>query len=222
MKKTILSLLVLAGSVLPQTISAREHAQSSPLSLTVLTVSVFNDAGVEPSVWSQAQGRATEIMRRSGISLIWLDCGFPASRMPDANCNSISYPAHLSVRVVAKVSPVKGHIFGQTFQDAAGEGSYVLVYYASIKAFRATTAVPTGELLGCIIAHELGHLLLGTASHSTTGLMSAVWQDPELQQAVRGNLFFTGGEGQRIRFRFAAATARLRKLSEQQPSISGM
>ena len=71
-----------------------------------------------------------------------------------------------------------------------------------------------------MIAHELGHLLLGTASHSSTGLMSAVWKDPELQQAVRGNLFFTSGEGERIRLRFAAA-ARLRKLSEPRYSSSG-
>jgi hypothetical protein len=50
--------------------------------------------------------------------------------------------------------------------------------------------------------------------------MSAVWQDPQLHQAVRGNLLFTGSEGERMRFRFAAA-ARLRRLSEQQPSTSG-
>ena len=81
--------------------------------------------------------------------------------------------------------------------------------------------IPAGELLGCVIAHELGHLLLGTASHSQLGLMSAVWQDPELQQAVRGGLFFTAVEGERMRSRFAAAIARLRKLSDQQPSISG-
>jgi hypothetical protein len=159
-------------------------------------------------------------MQRSGISLTWLDCGSPASEIPDANCSAISYPTHLSVRVVPKVSAVKGHIFGQTFQDAAGEGNYVLVYYPSIKAFKAATTVPTGELLGCVIAHELGHLLLGTASHSPNGLMSAVWQDPELHQAVRGNLLFTGSEGERMRFRFAAA-ARLPRLFERQPSISG-
>src|SRR6266436_7031400 len=218
MKNTIFSLLALACSVFPPAISAREHPQSSTVSLAI---SVFNDAGVEPSVWSQAQSRATEIMRRSEISLNWLDCGSRASRMPDPNCSAISYPTHLSVRVVPKVSPVKEHIFGQTFQDAAGEGNYVLVYYPSIETFRAPTTVPTGELLGCVIAHELGHLLLGTASHSSTGLMSAVWQDPELQQAVRGKLFFTSGEGERIRFRFAAATARLRKLSEPRYSSSG-
>jgi hypothetical protein len=218
MKTAISGLLLLASGIFPKTLSAQEHIQSSVVNLTV---SVFNDAGVEPSVWLQAQGRATEIMRRSGISLTWLDCGFPASGKPDSNCIAISYPRHLSVRVVRKVSPVKGDIFGQSFQDAAGEGNYVLVYYASIQAFRAPTTVPAGDLLGCVVAHELGHLLLGTASHSLTGLMSAVWQDPELRQAMRGNLFFTGDEGERMRFRFAAASARLRKLSETRYSSSG-
>jgi hypothetical protein len=218
MKNTALVLLILACSGLPQSISADDRAQSSAVNLTA---SVFNDAGVESSVWSQAQSRATEIMQRSGIALTWLDCGSPLSPRPDLNCSAISYPAHLSVRVVPKISPVKGDIFGQSFQDAAGEGNYVLVYYAGMKAFRSATAVPAGELLGCVIAHELGHLLLGTASHSPTGLMSAVWQDPELQQAVRHNLLFTRDEGERMRFRFAAATARLQKLSEPRYSSSG-
>ena len=218
MKTTILGLLVLASGIFPKTLSAHEHVQFSALNLTV---SIFNDAGVEQSVWLQAQGRATEIMRRSGISLTWLDCGSPVSRMPDPNCIAISYPTHLSVRVVPKLSPVKADIFGRSFQDATGEGNYVLVYYLGINAFRAANPVPTGELLGCVIAHELGHLLLGTASHSPTGLMSAVWQDPELRQVVRGNLFFNGDEGERMRFRFAAATARLRKLPEPRYSGSG-
>jgi hypothetical protein len=122
---------------------------------------------------------------------------------------------------VPKVSPVKKHIFGQTFQDAAGEGNYVLIYYAGIKAFRSATPVPAGELLGCVIAHELGHLLLGTASHSASGLMSAVWQDPELRLAAHGKLLFTGDEGDRIRFRYTAASARLRRLSESMHSSVG-
>ncbi len=218
MKNAAVVLLVLAGISFPQTMPAHERSQSSPVSLTV---SVFNDAGVESSVWSQAQSRATEIMQRSGIALTWLGCGSPAGRMPDSNCSAISYPAHLSVRVVPKVSPVKGGIFGQTFQDAAGEGNYVLVYYAGIKAFRAATTVPTGELLGCVIAHELGHLLLGTASHSPNGLMSRVWQDAELRQATRRNLLFTNGEAERMRLHFAAATARLQKTPEPKYAISG-
>jgi hypothetical protein len=51
--------------------------------------------------------------------------------------------------------------------------------------------------------------------------MSGVWQDPELQQAVRHNLLFSGDEGERMRFRFVAASARWRKLEEAQHSASG-
>src|ERR1700757_1561903 len=116
MKNSALVLLILACGGLPQPTSAHERDQPPTVNLTV---SVFNDAGVEPFVWSQSQIRATEIMRRTGISLTWLDCGSSVSPIHDPNCSAISYPIHLSVRVVPKISPVNGHIFGQTFQDAA-------------------------------------------------------------------------------------------------------
>ena len=59
--------------------------------------------------------------------------------------------------------------------------------------------IRTGDLLGCVIVHELGHLLLGRDSHSATGLMSAVWQVNELRQASQGILFFTDNQQNRIR-----------------------
>src|SRR5260370_8228701 len=102
MKNPALVLLILACSGLPQSISAQEHAQSSAVSLTV---SAFNDAGVEPSVWPQAQSRATEIMHRSGISLTWLDCGSPATLKPDPNTGAPSDPPHYSVTHVPARHP---------------------------------------------------------------------------------------------------------------------
>jgi hypothetical protein len=116
--------------------------------------------------------------------------------------------------VVSQFSPAKAGIFGQSFQDAAGEGNYAIVYFAGLASSNAGAIVPAGELLGCVIAHELGHLLLGKDSHSATGLMSAVWQDSELRQAAQGNLFFTAGQGVRMRSQYAAASARLKKSSE--------
>ena len=60
MKNSALVLLILACGGLPQPTSAHERDQPPTVNLTV---SVFNDAGVEPFVWSQSQIRATEIMR---------------------------------------------------------------------------------------------------------------------------------------------------------------
>src|SRR5439155_10444253 len=46
---------------------------------------------------------------------------------------------------------------------------------------------PTGrsrrrKLLGRVVAHEVGHLLLGTTAHSATGLMRARWNDEEARR----------------------------------------
>jgi hypothetical protein len=218
MKNVLFAFLIWLTISFPRNVNA--HGQSDPATLS-LTASVFNDADVAPSVLSEAQDRATEILRRSAIALTWLDCGSPAHPIINPRCRGISFPEHFSVRLVPKFSPVKEHIFGQSFQNAAGEGSYVLVYFAALAVFKPQTAVSTGDLLGCVVAHELGHLLLGNASHSANGLMSAVWQDPELRLAAHGDLLFTSNEAHRMRFRYIAASARLRKLSETQYASVG-
>ncbi len=38
--------------------------------------------------------------------------------------------------------------------------------------------VSTAEVLGHVIAHELGHLLLNTPGHSTHGIMHGEWNLP--------------------------------------------
>jgi hypothetical protein len=49
----------------------------------------------------------------------------------------------------------------------------------------------TAIILGHAMAHELGHLLLGTNSHSSDGLMRAQWNRGDLAEAARGNLLFS-------------------------------
>jgi hypothetical protein len=56
-----------------------------------------------------------------------------------------------------------------------------------------------GQLIGHGIAHEIGHLLLGTNSHSDTGLMSAHWNRQELMLAAHMQLLFSAKEAARIR-----------------------
>ena len=38
------------------------------------------------------------------------------------------------------------------------------------------------RVLACVVAHELGHVLLGRDSHSATGIMTARLTDKELGQ----------------------------------------
>jgi hypothetical protein len=43
-------------------------------------------------------------------------------------------------------------------------------------------------ILGLVMAHEVGHLLLGSHSHSTSGIILASWQRQELTAAGKGAL----------------------------------
>ena len=47
-----------------------------------------------------------------------------------------------------------------------------------------------GQILGHVIAHELGHLL-GLRSHARTGIMRADWNLTDLQDIAYGYLLFT-------------------------------
>ncbi|SRR5260221_7563735 len=216
MKNAIRALSLLVVSLAPQIADGDTHSDSV---LVNLTVSVFNDAGASPSVMSQAQRRATLILRRAGITLVWLDCGAPHHPPPNSGCSDLSFPQHLSVRLVSASGPASADTFGQTFQNAAGEGNYALVYFGSLKSSNTTEVIRIGDLLGCVIVHELGHLLLGPDSHSAAGLMSAVWQANELRQASQGILFFTNNQQDRIRARCSTAQAKVRK--EPSPSSTG-
>jgi hypothetical protein len=49
------------------------------------------------------------------------------------------------------------------------------------------------------MAHELGHLLLGSNSHASTGIMRAHWQGEEPRRLSRGNLLFTNEQADQMR-----------------------
>ena len=218
MKNTLLCMAALVAALLSSVIDARGHTSTSSPSLTV---SIFNDAAIPQLVLLEAKERATLTMRQSGIHLQWLDCGSPGARISNSGCNSMVFPQHFSVRLVSQARPPKADVFGQCFQDEAGEGNYVVVYYPELAASPAAHALRSGDLLGLVISHELGHLLLGKDSHSRSGLMAAVWQESELRQAARGNLFFSSEQADRMSERYLTAAARLRKLSAHPQSSTG-
>jgi hypothetical protein len=54
-------------------------------------------------------------------------------------------------------------------------------------------------ILGHAAAHEIGHLLLGSNSHSPLGLMRGSWSRQDLQRATGGDLLFTPSQALLIR-----------------------
>ena len=61
------------------------------------------------------------------------------------------------------------------------------------------SAAELDQLLGHAMAHELGHILLGTGSHAKTGLMQPGWGDSALDDISKGRLLFSSKDAARIR-----------------------
>ncbi len=169
-----------------------------------LILSVFNDASVPPETLAQGEIRATHILSQAGIQVEWLNCASGSSHVPDqfelpSPCSRIVYPSHLSVRIVLDVPSVREDVFGEAFTDSEGKGSYIKLFYAHLTDPNAHLPLGDGELLGYVIAHEVGHLLLGTDSHSHDGIMQGRWEDAQLREAGKGNLQFTSSQAALMR-----------------------
>jgi hypothetical protein len=67
------------------------------------------------------------------------------------------------------------------------------VYYESVMDFAKydQTAFELPVVLGCAIVHEIGHLLLGSNSHSAIGVMCAHWERKHIREALMGAMVFT-------------------------------
>ena len=59
------------------------------------------------------------------------------------------------------------------------------------------------RILGLLMAHEIGHLLLATESHSTDGIMQSLWSATDLADATQGRLGFSSSQTRRIRAQMA-------------------
>jgi len=217
-KLSSLARLAFLVAYLPFPACAGTKPQSTPVSLTL---SVFNDAAIPRNVLFKAQDRATFILQKAGISLTWLNCGAPLDSLPNLACREISFPDHLSLRLVSTPSHKTEDTFGRSHLDDSDQGSYAYVYVGVLNSSSVTGIVDIGDLIGTVAAHEIGHLLLGRDSHSTQGLMSANWRSVELQQAAKGILLFDQGQANRIRLHCLSANARGGQLAPFSRAAAG-
>jgi len=95
------------------------------------------------------------------------------------------------------------HTMGRAFVSGSRQsyaGYIADIYAPAVKKFSQQTGIDEGSLMGCSIAHELGHLLLGPG-HSRTGIMTAIWGDRETFRIAKRWLVFDPDQRRRIRER---------------------
>jgi hypothetical protein len=187
------------GLLLPVTGAAQGLPEASP----VVRVSVFDDANVGTTVLRKAEREAGRVFRQAHIEVIWIQCPQDtAEHTPFGSCTEVSYPVHLHLRVGARSHNAKKSTVGMSFQSGDGRGCYTDLFLEPTLELQAESHVGAAIILGHAMAHELGHLLLGSSSHYRDGLMRAHWEPGDLAQAARGRLLFSSEESTGMRSRF--------------------
>jgi hypothetical protein len=166
-------------------------------------VRVYNAAVMPAADQAAALRAAATILAAAGIGTSWLPCGGVAPDTTAAVCNTPLSPSELSVRLVKLpgTASARGELqLGYSLVDTTARAGTLATIYADRVAWLAgEAAVDMPTLVGLAIAHEIGHLLLGTNAHSATGLMRAIWARAELERNVADDWRFGRSEAARMR-----------------------
>ena len=186
-----------------------ESVHSRPADAQV-TVSVYNDAQVPSDILVRAEQQAAKIFSRAGLDVTWLRCTHINSGVKAAACNGFDIPGHVAVRIIAHTPSSKSDAaFGVAFLAPDGTGRYSDVFWKRAQGLHANSNVDVGGILGSVIAHEMGHLLLGSNAHAISGIMRPHWESDELHRIAMGTLMFLPEQRERMHARIATSKALL-------------
>lgn len=169
-----------------------------------VTVSVHNDAGIPLAVLLHAESEASRIFLQSGLELRWLNCS-PLPHVPEnpSECATSEFPRHFQVRIAGRSLNLNEFAMGISYLSADGTGCYANLFYDRAQMIHESSQINLATILGHGIAHELGHLLLGTNSHAPIGIMRARWQPADLASADKGTLLFSTLESREMQKKLA-------------------
>ena len=179
-------LSLLAVMTCPRPLFAIE-AEPNP----TITILVYNMAEAPPDILRGAERETTRIFSSAGVGINWFDCAPGHSDVGSQNvCQQGWGPVNIGLRLLAKPTASR-NLQGERFGFAISPGLASAYYDYRARFISNEFGMGLPFILGCVIAHEIGHLLLGPNSHSTEGVMQAEWGQRQLRQALMRDLLFS-------------------------------
>lgn len=147
-----------------------------------LIVRLYNTSGVPAAELVDARNVADAILRDTGMNVMFRQCGRRASPGDVVDlCDQPLQRSEVVVRIIdapefnATLHP---EAYGLTYiVKETNRGWLATVFSDRIHAAASRVGAEPGTLLGRVMAHEVGHLLLGSGYHGSAGVMRAEWPD---------------------------------------------
>lgn len=180
-------------------ISSQPIAPGSP----EITISVHDYAEVPFEELNAAEEQAREIYRRAGLETVWHNCSPKLENMEPESCH-FSDATHLTLKISPRAVNVQVRdrleVLGTAYPDDKGVGYFAYVFYDRVQELAVRQRLGN-RLLADVMAHEIGHLLLGSNSHSLSGIMSAHWNYDQLRNISEGTMWFIPAQSRIMRDR---------------------
>ena len=170
--------LVIAGN-LPWT-----DARVSAACCGHVKIRIYNYAHVPEGTLDPATVDAARIFEKSGVAVDWEVCRVRESAevSDDPACGGPVEANEFTLRIVAEESTRHAadrgvpEVLGYSVISPDHLGIMATVLFRRVGNLAERSGNDTSSLLGRVMAHEVGHLLLGSNGHAPIGLMRAVWK----------------------------------------------
>ena len=181
-------------------------------------VRVYDTANGDSVSRTAAIHTAAAIVRDAGIPVEWRDCTGAGSQ-PDCQTPQrgdlivrimLTAPRNRSagsnsLHLRAAPGEEQLQLGVAVLNPATLAGQMATVFQQPVLRIANRAGIEPAGLLGRTIAHEIGHLLLRTRSHSSTGLMREIWSLEELTSNRRDDWQFAPADRQRLQQQYASA-----------------
>ena len=154
--------------------------------LSELSVHTYNYAGVSAADLAAARRHVETIFRGASITISWRDCRTSGRDAADVlpNCRTDRRPDEVMLRIMTSSTPGLDRITSLGFSLVNRENAHSAwlssVFTNRVAALARQAGIDPTLLLGRAIAHEIGHLLIGSTDHARAVLMRAFWSHAEL------------------------------------------
>jgi hypothetical protein len=151
-----------------------------------LIVRIYNSAGTSRRQIDIARGVADRILRAAAVQIGWRDCALDRLAAADY-CDNVLGPLEVVVRLVrtAKRPSATDLTLGFSYIDTVtGTGTLATVFVDRIDFAADRVRGDFATILGRVMAHEIGHLLVGTTAHASNGIMRGDWPDTWLAERL--------------------------------------
>jgi hypothetical protein len=180
---------------------------AAPPDLPVISIGLDDYGNVPVGRLIRAQADVAQVYCDVGVEIAWRETRHLSTVMPPARTRLTPSSPGLTIIILSpdmvnRMAPPYAAL-GTAPGTVDGPGHIAYVFYSRLPIINGND----DEIMGLVIAHEIGHLLLPHGSHSDTGIMRGQWGFRELRRVSLHALGFTPFQAQEIRRRASVAAA---------------